>query len=201
MAVRGRPRSFDRTEALRRAMTVFWDKGYDGATMAELTAAMGIGSPSLYAAFGSKQGLFREAVELYTETEGTQIWDGLAEAPTAREAIERFLFGTAEAYGRADRPPGCLIVLAAPTDSGDNAVACRDLRERRGGNLDQLRRRFERAVSERELPPGFDCEAAARFYATLQDGMSIQARDGASPEALRSIARAGVAAWDALAGG
>lgn len=201
MAGRGRPRSFDRDEALRCAMNVFWAKGYDGATMAELTAAMGIGSPSLYAAFGSKQALFREAVELYAATEGTEIWDALPDAPTAREAIERFLFATAEAYGRDDRPPGCLIVLAAPTANEANQSACRDLRERRCGNLEELRARLERAVREGELPCGFDCAAAARFYATLQHGMSIQARDGASREELRSIARSGVAAWDGLVGG
>ena len=100
MAERGRPRSFDRAAALRRAMEVFWAKGYDGASLSDLTAAMRINSPSLYAAFGSKESLFREALALYSATEGTEIWTALPDAPTAREAIERFLRATAEAFTR-----------------------------------------------------------------------------------------------------
>src|SRR5918996_4164529 len=110
MAERGRPRSFDRAAALRRAMEVFWAKGYDGASLSDLTAAMGINSPSLYAAFGSKEGLFREAVALYGATEGTEIWEALPQAPTAREAIERFLRASALSFTRPDRPAGCLVV-------------------------------------------------------------------------------------------
>src|ERR671919_2398814 len=107
MAERGRPRSFERDTALRRAMEVFWAKGFDGASMADLTGAMGINSPSLYAAFGSKEDLFREAVALYGATEGTEIWSGLQEAPTARAAVERFLRVSAESFTRPGKPRGC----------------------------------------------------------------------------------------------
>lgn len=200
MAARGRPRSFDREEALRKAMRVFWARGYEGATMAELTGAMGIGSPSLYAAFGSKEALFREAVELYARTEGLEIWNALPEAPTAREAIERFLLATAEAYSRKEDPAGCLIVLGALTAHEGNEAACRDLRERRVGNVEELRVRLSRAVADGELPAGLDCAAVARFYATVQQGMSIQARDGATREQLQAIARSAMAAWDGLTG-
>jgi AcrR family transcriptional regulator len=198
MAERGRPRSFDRAAALRRAMEVFWAKGYDGASLSDLTAAMGINSPSLYAAFGSKEALFREAVALYSVTEGTEIWTALPHAPTAREAIERFLRATAEAFTKGGKPRGCLIVLGAlhPTDA--NANVCQELRRHRAENVAALRDRLERAVREGELPEGVDCQAVATFYATVQQGMSIQARDGAARETLLAVADCAMAAWDGL---
>jgi AcrR family transcriptional regulator len=198
MAERGRPRSFERAAALRRAMEVFWAKGYDGASLADLTAAMGIAAPSLYAAFGSKEALFREAVALYGETEGTEIWTALPEAPSARAAIEGFLRGSAISFTRPDRPAGCLVVLSALLANEGNVRVCRELRESRAGNVAALRDRLERAVAEGELAGDFDCEAAAAFYATVQQGMSIQARDGASRATLLAIADCAMAAWDGM---
>jgi AcrR family transcriptional regulator len=198
MAERGRPRNFDRAATLRRAMEVFWAEGYDGASLSDLTAAMGINSPSLYAAFGSKEALFREAVALYGETEGTEIWAPLPEAPTPREAIERFLCATAESFTRPGKPAGCLIVLGALHANDANANVCRGLRERRAENIEALRARLDRAVREGDLPQGLDCQAVATFYATVQQGMSIQARDGASREALLKVAGCAMAAWDGL---
>ena len=198
MSGRGRPRSFDRTAALRRAMEVFWAKGYDGASLSDLTAAMGINSPSLYAAFGSKEALFREAVDLYGEIEGTEIWAALPETPTAREAIDRFLRATADAFTRPGKPAGCLIVLGALHPSDTNADVCRTLRDHRAQNVAALRARLERAVAEGELPAETDCLAIATFYATVQQGMSIQARDGASRDTLLTVARCAMAAWDGL---
>jgi AcrR family transcriptional regulator len=198
MAERGRPRSFDRAAALRRAMEMFWAKGYEGTSMSDLTAAMGINSPSLYAAFGSKEALFREAVDLYGETEGTEIWSAIPEAPTAREAFERFLLATADAFTQPGKPRGCLIVLGALHASDASENVCRELREHRVRNLETLRDRLERAIEEGELPKGLDCLSVATFYASVQQGMSIQARDGASREALLAIARCAMAAWDGL---
>jgi AcrR family transcriptional regulator len=198
MAVRGRPRSFERATALRRAMEVFWAKGYDGASLAELTAAMGINAPSLYAAFGSKEALFREAVALYGATEGTEIWTALPQAPTACEAIERFLRASALSFTRPDRPAGCLVVLGALLASDANVNVCRELRASRAGNVAALRDRLERAVAEGELPESVDGEAVATFYATVQQGMSIQARDGASRETLLAVADCAMAAWETL---
>lgn len=198
MSERGRPRSFDRAAALRRAMDVFWDKDYDGASLTDLTRAMGINAPSLYAAFGSKQELFREAVALYGATEGTEIWRALPEAPTAREAFERFLRLSAVAFTRAGRPPGCLIVLSVLHANAANATVCRELREQRQANVTALEDRLRRGVEEGELPKGLDCQAVARFYATVQHGMSIQARDGVPRRALLAVARGAMAAWDGV---
>ncbi|GGG49206.1 TetR/AcrR family transcriptional regulator [Chelatococcus composti] len=198
MAQRGRPRSFDRTTALRRAMEVFWRKGYDNASMADLTAAMGINPPSLYAAFGSKEGLFREAVALYAETEGSGIWEGVPAAPTARAAMEHLLRATALAYTKGPEPLGCLIVLGAPQAECASPAIRDDLRRRRADNVRILEERLRRAVAEGELPAHVDCTAVANFYATVQHGMSIRARDGATREELLSVADCAMAAWDRL---
>jgi AcrR family transcriptional regulator len=198
MRERGRPRSFDRAIALRRAMEVFWDKGFDAASMTDLTSAMGINSPSLYAAFGSKEALFEEAVQLYAGSEGTEIWAALDEAPTARQAIEWFLRRSAESFSRPGKPAGCLIVLGALHANKGGEKACEALRRRRSGNVADLRKRLERGVREGDLPEGLDCEAVATFYVTVQHGMSIQARDGVGGKALMTIADCAMAAWDAL---
>jgi len=181
-------------------MDVFWAKGYEGASMSDLTAAMGINSPSLYAAFGSKEALFLEATDLYTRVEGADIWSALEEAPTACQAIEHFLRRTAEAYSQADRPQGCLIALGALHQDSSRGAIGDDLRRRRAENQAALLRRLERGVTEGELPAGFDSCTAATFYATVQHGMSIQARDGAPLTALLATVAGAMAAWKAMAG-
>ncbi|RVA67418.1 TetR/AcrR family transcriptional regulator [Mesorhizobium sp. M7A.F.Ca.CA.001.08.1.1] len=201
MSERGRPRTFDRTAALRRAMQVFWARGYEGASMSELTAAMGINSPSLYAAFGSKEALFLEATDFYSHTEGADIWLALDEAPTARQAIEQFLCLTAKAYAQSDRPQGCLITLGALHQDSSRGAICDDLRRRRAENHTALQKRLERGIAEGELPADFDSNAAATLFATVQHGMSIQARDGASHAALLATVGGAMAAWQTLAGG
>jgi AcrR family transcriptional regulator len=198
MTVKGRPRNFNRDEALRRAMLLFWEKGYDGASLSELTGVMGINSPSLYAAFGSKEGLFRAAVDLYGRTEGTGIWSAVDEAPTAREAIGGFLRASADAFSQPGDPRGCLVVLSALNANSNNAEICRELRKRRAANATDLRARLERAVEAGELPATTDCDAIATFYLTVQQGMSIQARDGASRKRLRTIADRAMAAWSVM---
>lgn len=200
MSARGRPRQFDREEALKRAMELFWAKGYAGTSLTELTAAMGINSPSLYAAFGSKDDLFREAVDFYGRTEGPEIWEALSSEPTARAAIDSFLRLTALSFTRPGKPAGCLIVLGALNGSDASAEVCAALRGFRAENVDVLRRRLERGIAEGELPGGLDCKAVASFYTTVQQGMSIQARDGASRETLLAIAAGAMAAWEGLVG-
>lgn len=194
MEKRGRPRGFDREVALRRAMEVFWEKGFEDASMTDLTQAMGIASPSLYAAFGSKEALFQEAVALYQARFGGTMWDALDREPAIAAAIEAFLMDTARAYSRRGIPRGCLIVLGARHAAAADPV-CDELKRRRAENLARLRARFARAVAEGELPQGFDCDAAAAFYATLQHGMSLMARDGADAATLQAIASGGLRAF------
>lgn len=201
MKERGRPRSFDKDAALARAMETFWQKGYEGASMTDLTAAMGIASPSLYAAFGSKEGLFREALALYGATEGAGIWGPLKEAPTAREAIEGFLMRTARAFTRPGKPKGCLVVLSAlhPTETCESVG--RELVRMRSDKVEDLVERLTLGVEAGEIGPTVDVRAIASYYVTVQQGMAIQARDGASREALEVIAKAALSAWEPLTRG
>lgn len=201
MAERGRPRSFDRAAALRRAMEVFWAQGYDGTSMSDLIAAMGVNSPSIYAAFGSKEKLFREAVALYRATEGGRIWGAMTTAPSARAAIETVLRVSAEEFTRPSKPRGCLIVLGALNADDGNEAVHRELQEHRAENMKMLLLRLKRGVAEGELPDGPDWRAIAAFYITVQQGMSIQARDGASRKVLLAVADCAMAAWDGLVSG
>lgn len=192
MTTRGRPRGFDREDALRRAMRVFWAKGYENTSMTDLIEAMGIASPSLYAAFGSKEGLFHEAVSLYSAEQGCDIWEALDREPGIVAAIGAFLEATARTYSTEGQPQGCMIVLGArPGPQGESAVAD-DLRERRCHSVERLRSRFARALAEGELPGGSDTESLGTYFASVQHGMSILARDGADYATLQSVARIAV---------
>lgn len=198
MAVKGRPRGFNRRQALEQAMKVFWAKGFDGASLVELTEAMGINPPSLYAAFGSKEALFREATALYAETVGERIWQAVVAAPTGRDAVEAFLRLSVEVFTKPDCPSGCMIVTGAMHKSASNAAVYEELRRRRGGAAAILRERLERAVAQGELAPETDCKVIADFYATVQQGLSIQARDGASQSELAGIVELAMTAWEPM---
>lgn len=195
MAVRGRPRSFDRDAALKAAMEVFWARGYEGASLADLTTAMGINRPSLYASFGCKEELFREAVALYDHRESTEINRAIEQAPTARAAVEAMLRMNAAAYARGDRPGGCLVALAAIVGAAENQGIRDFLADNRRQGEALLRRRLERGRAEGDLPGRADPAALAAFYTTVLHGLSIHARDGASAKTLSRIVDAALAAW------
>ncbi|MFC6488888.1 TetR/AcrR family transcriptional regulator [Nitratireductor sp. GCM10026969] len=201
MAERGRPRAFDRDEALRRAMVLFWQRGYDGASLGELTEVMGINRPSLYAAFGSKEALFREAVALYDAIEGAPIQEKIEQSPTARQAVEAVLRHNARAYVRTDVPRGCLVVLAALIGTPEHEDLRCFLKENRKGAEDYLCQRIARGISDGDVPATADPAAMAWFYTTVNQGLSIQAKDGASMEVLDSVVDAAMVAWDGLTAG
>ena len=201
MAERGRPRNFDRAQALRKAMEVFWSKGYEGASLTDLTAAMGINSPSLYGAFGSKEGLFREAVQLYRDTDGAASRQALAAGATAREGVRGMLLAAAERFTAPGAPPGCLIVLGAPSGANGHDGVGAFLGDNRRDMQGCILARLTAAAAAGELPPGADLKGLAAFYTTILHGMSIQARDGASRETLLAVADGAMAAWDGLTGG
>lgn len=200
MPTRGRPRSFDRDQALAQAMEVFWARGYADTSMTDLTRAMGIASPSLYAAFGSKEDLFREAVKLYQQSEGGMLWAAVEAGETAREAIEGLLLATAEANGRPDRPTGCLIVLSGAHPDALPGGACGELSDIRRHAMAALEDRFRQGLEAGEIAPDADLAAMTAFYATVHQGMVFRARDGATSDELRATARAAMMAWDGLAG-
>ena len=198
MAARGRPRTFDREQALRSAMEVFWARGYDGATLEELQTAMGgIGPPSFYAAFGSKDALFREAVELYRATMSERML-GALNAGTVREGIEGLLRAATEQFCRGEGPRGCLIVLGALNSTRANKDAHDHLYELRQQGPEIIRQRLKRAVSEGDLPPGAPIAEMTSFYTTVLHGLAVRAHDGASRHTLMAAVEAAMGAWDPL---
>ncbi|MFI8998620.1 TetR/AcrR family transcriptional regulator [Streptomyces sp. NPDC053542] len=195
MASRGRPRGFDRDQALEQALRVFWEHGYQGASMTALTTAMGIKSPSLYAAYGSKEELFREALALYAATEGSYTQRALDEQPTARRAVDAVLRDNAAAYADPATPRGCLVVLAAPLATPDNADVADLLAGLRARTRQAVQSRIERGIADGDLPTGTDAAGLAAFYTTVLNGLSFQARDGASLAALNIVIDHAMRCW------
>jgi AcrR family transcriptional regulator len=176
-------------------MHVFWERGYEAASISELTAAMGITPPSLYTAFGDKERLFLEAIERYAGGAGSGAPRALAEEATARRAIERLLEEAAEELTRPCHPAGCMVVMAATNCSIASAHIQAALAKRRAASEAGIRDRIEQGIRDGELPAGTDAAALANFYTTVFQGMSIQARDGASRASLLATARTAMQAW------
>jgi len=199
---RGRPRVFDRNAALATAMKLFWVRGYEATSITDLTTALGIGPTSLYAAFGSKEQLYAEALTLYATTYENLVLGRFRTAPTAREAVFAYLWDSAAAMtgSDCDLPRGCMVTLG--TVGGDEHAELGDLmRASRGGAHHILVARLEQAVRDGELPASLDLAGLARYVHTVQSGMAIRARDGASREELQGVAKIAMASWDAMASG
>lgn len=200
MGPRGRPRTFDREEALRRAMTLFWSQGFERTSVDDLAQAMGINKPSLYAAFGCKEQLFREAIACYERIEGGPVRSAMQEAATAREAVDSMLRTNARAYASPGRPKGCMVVMSAFPDAPDKEEVREFLTGTRKAALDALIRRIERGKADGDVPPRASAAEMAAFYTTVLQGLSVQSRDGASREEMERIVDSAMAAWDTLAG-
>jgi AcrR family transcriptional regulator len=195
----GRPREFDVDKALDLALQVFWRKGYEGASMADLTQTMGITKPSLYSAFGNKEELFRKALDRYVDGPGGYVQIGL-EKPTARAVVEHLLYNAADAVTDPDYPPGCLAVQGA-LSCGDAAESIKqELMLRRAKGEEDLRKRFERAIAEGDLPTGSDAADLARYISAILQGMAVQAAGGTNREQLRKIADVTLRTWPPPAG-
>ncbi|KXK59626.1 TetR family transcriptional regulator [Micromonospora rosaria] len=190
----GRPRAFDAEAALQKAMTVFWEQGYEGASLVALTEAMGISRKSMYAAFGNKEQLFHKALQRYEEGPGSYVLQALR-APTAREVATTFLTGSVQANTRPGCPAGCLGVQGALV-VGETGQAARDtLAAWRARGQMHLRDRFHRAVEEGDLPADADPDLIARFVMTIANGMAVQAAGGATREDLQRVADAALRHW------
>jgi AcrR family transcriptional regulator len=195
MVVIGRPREFDREVALEAAMLVFWRKGFLATSMNDLCDAMGIRSPSLYAAFGSKEALYLEAIEHYAKTIGPSVWDRLMAGATARAGVENLLQAAVEVLPECGATPaGCMVTLGALSEECPGAIGD-TLRKVRLDCLEMLRSRLNAAVSAGELPASTDVDRYSRFYLGVYQGLAVQARDGATAAELKGIAETAMAAW------
>jgi AcrR family transcriptional regulator len=190
----GRPREFDPDQALERALRIFWRSGYEGASMADLTEAMGITKPSLYAAFGNKEELFRKALDRYVDGPGGYVQVALAK-PTAHEVVEHLLYQAADAVTDPENPPGCLAVQGALCCGEAAETIKQELMSRRANGEDNLRKRFARAITEGDLPKGSDAADLARYISAVVQGMAVQAAGGVSREQLRKIAEMTLRTW------
>jgi len=190
----GRPRNFSTEAALDRAMTVFWLKGYEGASLADLTEAMGINPPSLYAAFGNKEGLFRAVLERY-DARRKELMDRVLTAPDAISVARTFLHGVAEfaADTSGRNPPGCLLVQSGLSCSEEFIPEV--LAQHRAEKERALRERFERDRRERKLPASAEPATLARYLVAMANGLAVQAAAGASAAELREVADLALAAW------
>lgn len=193
----GRPRAFDRDTALLAAMRTFWTQGYEGTSVQDLATAMGVNKPSLYATFGCKEEIFREAVELYDRVEGKATSQSLKKAGTAREAVESMLRSNARAYVVEEGPRGCMIVLSSLLGAPENESVRAFLADNRLQGEATLRERLAQGMAEGDLAVSADLDQLAAFYTTVLEGLSIQARDGASIEKLNIIIDAAMLAWPA----
>ncbi|MBW3661120.1 MAG: TetR/AcrR family transcriptional regulator [Gemmatimonadetes bacterium] len=183
---RGRPRSFDPTEVLDRAMRVFWRKGYESTSLSDLTAATGVNRPSLYTAFGNKESLFRHVLDHYMQGPSGYFPEALA-APTAREVVERLLRGAVNLATDARSPTGCLWVRGALSYGDGPPRMRREMYARRRAGERALSDRLEEARASGDLPPDADPEALARFYQTAHFGIQVQAACGARRADLEKV--------------
>jgi len=194
LAIRGRPREFDMEDALASALRVFWGKGYEGTSLTDLTEAMGITRPSLYAAFGNKEALFRQALDLYEREKLAYVGPAL-DAPTARGVAERLLQGAINTCADEAEPRGCLRVIAS-TPCGSEAQCIREEVLERGQTIHALLvARMARAVAEGDFHAPVDPEAITKYLGAVLQGMAVQAGAGSTREELQRVVDTTLAVW------
>ena len=191
---RGRPSNFDHEEALEKALQVFWAHGYEGASMAELTEALGINKPSIYAAFGNKEELFHKALGKYLSGPLSYISEAMNQ-PTARETVETFLTKSAELLTNPNNPRGCMIVQGALTCGQGSSTIQQELIAYRSDLETSFTKRFELAKAQGDLPPEVNTKQLAKYIATIHQGMSVQATSGTSKEELLTVIQQALTNW------
>lgn len=182
----GRPRAFDLDAAIDTAMLIFWEKGYDGTTLSDLTEAFGIQRGSFYKAFGSKEALFERVLERYQKTVASYTVDAL-EQPTAMKVITETWRSAADASTGLDTPNGCLIVQAALGVTSDSSLAHDELTRIRNDHRARLMSRFDRAINDGDLPSGTNTGALADYVVAVQWGISVRARTGGTREEVQAM--------------
>jgi AcrR family transcriptional regulator len=191
---RGRPLAFNQEDALDKALNVFWLRGYEGATMTELTEALGINKPSIYAAFGNKEELFRKALAKYLAGPAAFIGEVFKES-TAHQVAEKFLMQAVDFFSDKSTPNGCMIVQGALTCGAGSASIQQELIAYRKSYEHALTQRFVLAITQGDLPAHMNAAALAKYLTTIHQGMSVQATSGATKEELLAIIEIALSNW------
>lgn len=192
---RGRPRLLDKEVGLQVAARLFWEHGYEGTSIADLTKAMGITPPSLYAAFGSKEQLYQQALEFNAERENKHRLDLLNSDVPAYEALSFYLHDVAREFTNPAKPRGCMVSNAVLQHAKENESIAEAVAARRTATTKIIKTRLDRAIAEGELPHGTDTRALAHFYVAVVQGMSAQACDGLCSTTLSQLADLALASW------
>ncbi|CUA97101.1 TetR/AcrR family transcriptional regulator [Pannonibacter indicus] len=192
---RGRPRALDRDVGLEIAARLFWERGYEGTSTADLTKAMGINPPTLYSMFGSKEALYRQALEFSIARESGRRLEILASPLPAYDALRLYLYDIADGDTQPGKPRGCMVSTAVLQHAEENASVAQMTAALREASMQILKTRFDRAVEERELPAETDTDTLARFYGAIIQGMSAQACDGACNARLKRLIDLALTAW------
>jgi AcrR family transcriptional regulator len=190
----GRPKAFDPDKALDCALKVFWQKGYEGASLPDLTEAMGINRPSLYAQFGNKQQLFLKAIDRYTRGPANPSAQAIAQ-PTARKVVEAMLYNGIKTVSNPRMPHGCLLVQGALACGDDAQDVCKELAQRRKAAIASLAARFETAIAQGDLPAKSDAKTLAAYVMAVVFGLAVQATHGASRQDMTAVAEWVLASW------
>ena len=191
----GRPRAFDRERALEQALWLFWANGYEGTSIAGLTKALGIAPPSLYAAFGSKEELFKETIRVYGSRYGLDIAGAITKEPSAKATIARILREAATTFARRGMPPGCFIASGMLSTAIEHKPLSDHLAAKREAMMQAIKGCIQRSAAAGELDRSTDVDGLACFFAAVIAGMSVQARDGADRKALAKIGELALRAW------
>lgn len=193
VATRGRPREFDTEVALAAALRVFWTKGYEGASLTDLTDAMEITRPSLYAAFGNKEALFKQALDLYEHEKLAYVGAAL-QAETARGVAHNLLYGAIETVTQGECK-GCMGVIASVACQSAEPTIRDDINRRHASSQEALVARMQQAIDDGDFTAPAEAEAITRYLKAVMQGMSIQAQSGASKQELEQVAEATLATW------
>jgi AcrR family transcriptional regulator len=192
---RGRPRVLDRDVGLDIAARLFWERGYEGTSTADLTKAMGINPPTLYSMFGSKEELYRQALDFSIARENSRRLEILKSDLPLYEVLRLYLYDIADGDTQPDKPPGCMVSTAVLQHAEENRPVALMTAALREGSVQNLKTRFDRAVEEGELPTATDTDTLARFYGAVIQGMSAQACDGACNALLKRLIDLALKAW------
>ena len=195
MAARGRPKSFEKETALEQAMLIFWERGFEVTRVDDLATAMGISTSSLYASFGGKEKLFLAALDHYQGGRGRYTKATMESGETARDSFKNLFETAAVELTRADQPRGCMLALALPTCSPEMEPLRMKMNKRRGISFIRFSKRLATAVEDGEIKASYDIDSLALFFLTTLQGMSIQARTGASREKLTQVGKLAMQVW------